>query len=42
SNIGFNDWVELDLKYIENRNTLLDMKLIVKTVFVLFGSKDAY
>lgn len=42
SNIGFNDWVELDLKYIENRSTLVDIKLIIKTVFVLFGSKDAY
>lgn len=42
SNIGFNDWVQLDLKYIKDRNTLLDFKLIIKTIFVLFGSKDAY
>lgn len=42
SNISFNEWVELDLKYIRERNLLIDFKLIVKTFFVLFGSKDAY
>lgn len=42
SNIGFAEWVELDLKYIRERSTYLDFKLVVKTVFVLFGSKNAY
>lgn len=42
SNIGFDEWVELDLEYINERNLFLDIKLIIKTVFVLFGSKDAY
>lgn len=42
SNLGFEQWIELDLKYISERNLLVDSKLIVKTVFVLFGSKDAY
>jgi lipopolysaccharide/colanic/teichoic acid biosynthesis glycosyltransferase len=42
SNIGFEEQVELDLKYINNRNLLLDIKLIFKTVKVLIGSKDAY
>lgn len=42
SNISFSEWVELDLKYISERNLLIDFKLIVKTFFVLFGSKDAY
>lgn len=42
SNIGFDEWVELDLKYINERNIWIDIKLIFKTVFVLFGSKDAY
>ena len=41
SNIGFEEWVLLDLKYIEERNTWVDLKLIFRTVFVLFGSKDA-
>ncbi|MDN4495111.1 sugar transferase [Ureibacillus aquaedulcis] len=42
SNIGFEEWVRLDLKYIQERNIMLDIKLILKTVFVLLGSKDAY
>lgn len=42
SNTSFDRWVELDLKYIKERNFFIDIKLIFKTVFVLFGSKDAY
>ena len=42
SNVEFAEWVELDLQYIRQRNTLTDMKLIFKTFLVLFGSKDAY
>ena len=42
SNISFEQWVKLDLKYIEERNFWIDLKLIFKTIFVLFGSKDAY
>lgn len=42
SNIGFNEWVELDLKYIRDRSLIIDMKLILRTIFVLFGSKNAY
>ena len=39
--IGFDEWVELDIKYIEERNLWIDIKLIFKTVFVLFGDKNA-
>lgn len=42
SNISFQEWVEMDLDYIRNRNTMMDIKLILKTILVLFGSKDAY
>ncbi|UXH43190.1 sugar transferase [Rossellomorea vietnamensis] len=42
STIGFNEMVELDLKYIRNRNTWFDIKIIFKTVLLLFGSKNAY
>ena len=42
SKLSFEQWVELDLKYIEERNFYIDIKLIFKTFFVLFGSKDAY
>lgn len=42
SNVGFDEMVKLDLHYIENRSLLFDLKIIVNTVKVLFGSKDAY
>lgn len=42
SNMTFQDWVLLDLRYIEQRNLLVDFKLIFRTFFVLFGSKDAF
>ena len=41
NNIGFDEWVEMDLEYIKNRNLWLDIKLIFKTVFVLFGDENA-
>lgn len=42
SNIGFKEMVELDLKYISERNIRLDTIIILKTFFILLGSKDAY
>ncbi|WP_230931964.1 sugar transferase [Priestia sp. TSO9] len=42
SNIGFKEMVNLDLEYIQKRTTLIDLKIIFKTVLVLFGSKDAF
>lgn len=42
SDISFHEWVEMDLTYIRHRCLLLDLKLILKTIFVLFGSKGAY
>lgn len=42
SNIGFEDWVALDLKYIRERSLKVDIKLILRTFLVLFGSRDAY
>ncbi|MNP24779.1 UDP-N-acetylgalactosamine-undecaprenyl-phosphate N-acetylgalactosaminephosphotransferase [compost metagenome] len=40
--LNFNQMVDLDLGYIKNRGVLLDFTIILKTVKVLFGSKDAY
>ncbi|MGH1298723.1 sugar transferase [Bacillus pretiosus] len=42
SHIGFEDMVKLDLYYIQNRKVLFDFKIILKTVGVLFGSKNAF
>lgn len=41
NNIDFDKWVELDLKYIRERNVWIDIKLIFKTFFVLFGDEAA-
>lgn len=42
NSLPFEEWVRLDLKYIQERNLIVDIKLILRTVFVLFGSKNAY
>ncbi|MGL5151648.1 MAG: sugar transferase [Clostridium sp.] len=42
NNIDFEDWMKLDIKYVRERNTALDIKLIFKTFFVLFGDRNAY
>lgn len=41
NSIGFDEWVELDLRYIKERTLLLDIKLIFKTIRVLFGDNNA-
>ncbi|MFK4391709.1 multidrug MFS transporter [Bacillus sp. AFS026049] len=40
--LGFEEMVELDIKYINHRNLRMDIAIIFKTIFVLFGSKDAF
>ena len=42
NNIDFEDWMKLDIRYVEERNLWIDIKLICKTVFVLFGDKNAH
>ncbi|NRG29569.1 sugar transferase [Bacillus circulans] len=42
SNVSFSEMVELDLKYIKERSIFFDLKIILKTVLLLFGSKNAY
>ena len=37
NNIDFEDWMKLDIKYVEEKNLWIDIKLIFKTVGVLFG-----
>lgn len=41
NNIGFNEWMKLDCKYVDERNIWIDLKLIFKTFFVLFGDESA-
>jgi exopolysaccharide biosynthesis polyprenyl glycosylphosphotransferase len=39
--IGFEEWMELDIRYIKERTLWIDIKLIIRTFFVLFGDKNA-
>ncbi|KZZ83897.1 sugar transferase [Bacillus sp. SJS] len=42
NNVGFEEMVEMDLEYIRKRSIWLDIKLIFKTIFLLFGSRNAF
>lgn len=42
NDLGFAEMVALDLEYISKRSVRYDLKLILKTVKVLFGDKDAF
>ncbi|MDV4150396.1 sugar transferase [Clostridium sp. AL.422] len=41
NSIDFEDWMRLDVKYVNERSFWLDIKLIFKTFFVLFGDENA-
>jgi len=41
NDIEFKEWMELDIKYIKERGMWIDIKLILKTFFVLFGDRHA-
>lgn len=42
SNIGFDQWVELDLKYIRERGFFKDIEIILRTVPAVLFHKGAY
>ncbi|MEH7095605.1 sugar transferase [Neobacillus vireti] len=42
NSLGFEEMVELDIQYIRKRSIFFDIRIIIKTVLVLFGSKDAF
>ena len=42
NDIDFEDWMKLDINYVHDRNFWLDIKLIFKTFFVLFGDESAH
>lgn len=37
NSLSFDEWLDLDLKYIKERNFILDIKLLFKTVAVMFS-----
>jgi lipopolysaccharide/colanic/teichoic acid biosynthesis glycosyltransferase len=42
SDTGFDDMVQLDLKYIEECSMLTDIKIILKTIAVVVTGKGAW
>lgn len=42
NSVGFEEMVDMDIYYIRNRSFWFDLKIIFKTVLVLFGSKNAF
>ncbi|MED0988006.1 sugar transferase [Bacillus paramycoides] len=41
NSVGFKEMVELDLRYIRSRGIIFDLKIIIKTVQVIFKSNGA-
>jgi len=41
SSVDFVEWMNLDIRYIQERSIWLDLKLIFRTVRVLFGDENA-
>lgn len=42
NNVGFNEMVELDLSYIKNESMLLDIKIILMTIQIIFWPNSSY
>ena len=42
SDIPFDEWVRLDLTYIENWSIWLDITILLKTVWIVLKGKGAY
>jgi exopolysaccharide biosynthesis polyprenyl glycosylphosphotransferase len=42
NDLGFNEMVELDLKYIRERSLLYDLKIIFKTIKIMISPNSAY
>lgn len=42
SNLSFEDWVDMDMKYIKRRSISLDISLIIRTVYAVIFKRGAY
>lgn len=42
SEIGFEDWVRMDLWYVRNQNLLTDLKLLIRTPWSVLTGRGAY
>jgi exopolysaccharide biosynthesis polyprenyl glycosylphosphotransferase len=41
NNIDFEEWMELDVRYLRERSTWVDIKLIISTFKLIFGDNNA-
>jgi lipopolysaccharide/colanic/teichoic acid biosynthesis glycosyltransferase len=42
SQLSFDDWMDMDMSYIQQRSLLLDIRLIIKTIFAVIFKRGAY
>lgn len=42
SDISYDERVKLDIYYVENWSLMLDIRILLKSVFTILGSKGAY
>jgi exopolysaccharide biosynthesis polyprenyl glycosylphosphotransferase len=42
NNIGFKEWMEMDIKYVREASIITDIKLIIKTIKLMFGDNNAH
>jgi lipopolysaccharide/colanic/teichoic acid biosynthesis glycosyltransferase len=42
SEIGFEDWVRMDLWYVRNQSLLVDLKLLLRTPGSVLSARGAY
>jgi len=40
--IGFDEWMRLDIQYIQNRSFLLDMRILARTIPAVISGRGAY
>ena len=42
SELSFDDWMDMDMKYIQRRSLKLDAWLVIKTMFAVLFTRGAY
>jgi lipopolysaccharide/colanic/teichoic acid biosynthesis glycosyltransferase len=42
SRLGFSEWMQLDLEYIQNQSLALDLKILARTVPAVLSREGAY
>jgi lipopolysaccharide/colanic/teichoic acid biosynthesis glycosyltransferase len=42
SKTSFHDWIRLDIEYVRERSTLLDLKILARTMLVVFRGLGSY